>query len=107
MVKAILPLIVGITLLTAGCVSQAVHQQKLDENAHLQSIIRGLESDYERLADDKKQLNERNDDLNNRLLESIERSGQLQDDLARARADLVRIEKVLADRSASTGASFK
>jgi len=89
-----------------GCVSQAVHQQKLDENQHLQQVITGLEADYARLTADKKQLAESNDKLNQRLLEAIERNALFQEDLSRARSDLNRVEKVLADRSAETGAAM-
>ncbi len=97
-------LIVAATL--SACVSQSTHQQKLDENQHLQSVIKGLEADYERLKTDKNQLAERNDSLNQRLLEAIERSKLLQEDLMRARADLDRVEKVLAHRSAEAGAAM-
>lgn len=99
-----LVLIVAATL--SACVSQAVHQQKLDENQHLQSVIKSLESDYERLKADKTQLAERSDNLNQRLLEVIERNKLLQEDLMRARADLDRVEKVLASRSAEAGAAI-
>lgn len=90
----------------SGCVSNATHQLKLDENQHLQSLIKGLETDYQRLSTDKKLLAERNDDTNQRLLEAIARSSLLQEDLLRARADLTRVEKVLADRSAETGSAM-
>ena len=97
-------LIISITL--SACVSNAVHQQKLDENQHLQAVIKGLESDYERLKADKNQLTERNDSLSQRLLEAIERNKLLQEDLMRARVDLDRVERVLADRSAEAGAAL-
>jgi chemotaxis protein MotB len=90
----------------SACVSEAVHQQKIDENLHLQAVIKSLEADYERLKDEKDQLAERNDSLNQRLLEAIERNKLLQEDLMRARADLDRVEKVLADRSAEAGAAM-
>ena len=100
----------GLILMAAAtlsaCVSQSVHQQKLDENQYLQSVIKGLENDYERLKADKQQLAERNDNLNQRLLEAIEDNKLLQEDLMRARADLDRVEKVLADRSAEAGAAM-
>jgi chemotaxis protein MotB len=51
-------------------------------------------------------LADRNDSLNQRLLEAIERNKLLQEDLMRARADLDRVEKVLADRSAEAGAAL-
>lgn len=97
-------LLIAATL--SACVSEAVHQQKLDENQHLQSVITSLEADYERLKEDKHQLVERNDSLNQRLLEVIERNKLLQEDLMRARADLDRVETVLADRSAEAGAAM-
>jgi chemotaxis protein MotB len=97
-------LIIATTL--GACVSEAVHQQKLDENQHLQAVIKGLEADYERLKADKTQLADRNDSLNQRQLEAIERNKLLQEDLMRARADLDRVEKVLADRSAEAGAAL-
>jgi len=99
-------LILIIPVILSACVSQAVHQQKLDENQYLESVIAGLKADYERLKADKNQLAERNDSLNQRLLEAIERNKLLQEDLIRARADLDRVEKVLADRSAEAGAAM-
>jgi chemotaxis protein MotB len=90
----------------SACVSETVHQQKIDENQHLQAVIKSLETDYERLKADKNQLAERNDSLNQRLLEAIERNKLLQEDLMRARSDLDRVEKVLADRSAEAGAAM-
>ncbi len=102
--KLCLVLIIPVVL--SACVSQAVHQQKLDENQYLESVIEGLKADYERLKADKNQLAERNDSLNQRLLEAIERNKLLQEDLVRARADLERVEKVLADRSAEAGAAM-
>jgi chemotaxis protein MotB len=95
-----------ISLSLTACVSTTVHQQKVDENLHLQSVARDLEADYERLKDDKSLLAERNDSLNQRLLESIERNKLLQEDLMRSRSDLERVEKVLADRSAEAGAAM-
>ena len=99
-------LILIIPVILSACVSQAVHQQKLDENQYLESVIAGLKADYERLKEDKNQLAERNDSLNQRLLEAIGRNKLLQEDLMRARADLDRVEKVLADRSAEAGAAM-
>jgi len=90
----------------SACVSETVHQQKIDENQHLEAVIKSLETDYERLKVDKNQLAERNDSLNQRLLEAIERNKLLQEDLMRARSDLDRVEKVLADRSAEAGAAM-
>ena len=99
-------LILLMTAALSACVSQSTHQQKLDENQYLQSVIKSLESDYERLKEDKKQLAERNDGLNQRLLEAIEHNKLLQEDLMRARSDLDRVERVLADRSAEAGAAM-
>jgi chemotaxis protein MotB len=99
-------LVLALSLFLSACVSEAVHQQKLDENQHLESVIKSLEADYERLKTDKNQLTARNDTLNQRLLEAIERNKLLQEDLTRARSDLDRVEKVLADRSAETGAAM-
>ena len=99
-------LILTLAATLSACVSESVHQQKLDENRYLHSVIKGLEADYERLKTDKSQLAERNDSLNQRLLEVIERSKLLQEDLMRARADLDRVERVLADRSAEAGAAM-
>jgi len=98
--------LICISAILSACVSQTVHQQKLDENAYLQSVIKSLEADYERLKADKIQLADRNDSLNQRVLEAIERNKLLQEDLMRARADLERVEKVLADRSAEAGTAM-
>jgi len=95
-----------LSLFLTACVSTSVHQQKLNENLHLQSVVKGLEADYERLKEDKSRLAEHNDGLNLRLLESIERSKLLQEDLLRSRADLERVEKVLSNRSAESGAAI-
>ena len=95
-----------VLLLAAGCVSKTEYQLKVDETEHLRAIVQGLEADYERLAAEKRQLTDRNDELNQRLLEANERARLLQQDLMRARADLDRVEKVLADRSAEAGAAM-
>ncbi|HKL26003.1 MAG TPA: hypothetical protein VJ910_07260, partial [Desulfuromonadales bacterium] len=76
-------LLLGSLLLLAGCVSQGVHQQQLDENAHLQEVIKSLKADYEALLRDKQQVISRNQELNNQLLETIKRNGLLQQDLDR------------------------
>lgn len=94
------------SLLFTGCVSEGVHRQKLEENAHLEEVIRNLQADYEALQYDKKQLTDRNDELNTQLLEAIKRSSLLQQDLDRARSDLARVEKVLQARSAEAGAAL-
>ena len=93
-------------LLVNGCVSKTEYQQKVNEIEHLKATVESLENNYERLSDEKRQLNARNDDLNQRLFDAADRSSQLQQDLMRARADLERVEKVLADRSAETGAAI-
>ncbi len=98
--------LIFVSAILSACVSQTVHQQKLDENAYQQSVINSLEADYERLKADKRQLADRNDSLNQRVLEAIERNKLLQEDLMRARADLERVEKVLADRSAEAGTAM-
>ena len=98
--------LIFVSAILSACVSETVHQQKLDENAYLQSVIKSLEADYERLKADKIQLADRNDNLNQRVLEAIERNKLLQEDLMRARADLERVEKVLADRSAEAGTAM-
>ncbi len=98
--------LIFVSAVLSACVSETVHQQKLDENAYLQSVIKSLEADYERLKADKIQLADRNDSLNQRVLEAIERNKLLQEDLMRARADLERVEKVLADRSAEAGTAM-
>lgn len=99
-------LLIFVAAILSACVSETVHQQKLDENMYLQSTIKSLEADYERLKSDKIQLADRNDSLNQRVLEGIERNKLLQEDLMRARADLERVEKVLADRSAEAGTAM-
>ena len=98
--------LIFVSAILSACVSETIHQQKLDENAYLQSVIKSLEADYERLKADKIQLADRNDSLNQRVLEAIERNKLLQEDLMRARADLERVEKVLADRSAEAGTAM-
>jgi chemotaxis protein MotB len=98
--------LIFVSAILSACVSETVHQQKLDENAYLQSVIKSLEADYERLKAEKIQLADRNDSLNQRVLEAIERNKLLQEDLMRARADLERVEKVLADRSAEAGTAM-
>lgn len=99
-------LVLIITTILSACISQATHQQKLDENEHLKGVVKSLETDYEKLKADKGQLAERNDNLSQRLLEAIDRNKLLQEDLMRARADLVRVEKVLANRSAEAGSAM-
>ena len=62
-------LLIFVAAILSACVSETVHQQKLDENMYLQSTIKSLEADYERLKSDKIQLADRNDSLNQRVLE--------------------------------------
>lgn len=99
-------LVLFIAISLTACVSTTEHQQKVNENLHLQSVVKDLEADYERLKEEKNRLAERNDSTNQRLLESIERNKLLQEDLMRARADLDRVEKVLVDRSSEAGAAM-
>lgn len=93
-------------LLLTSCVSKGVHQQQLDENAHLREVINSLKADYEALLREKKNVISRNQELNDQLLETIKRNGLLQQDLDRARSDLARLEKVLQNRSAEAGAAM-
>jgi chemotaxis protein MotB len=99
-------LALGALAFFTGCVSKAEYQLQVDETQHLQAAIKSLEADYERLAEEKSQLTARNDEVNQQLLEAMERGSLLQQDLMRARTDLDRVERVLANRSAEAGAAM-
>ncbi len=99
-------LLLCVSLLTGGCVSRSTFQAKVDEAAMLAETVKGLETEFLKLRQDHESLLTRNADLDQQLLQTIERNAGLQQDLQRARVDIERLEKVLFTRSAEAGAAM-
>ncbi len=95
-----------LTVLLAGCVSKADYQRKSDEAAHLATARTELERDYSQLLAQQQQLAQRYDQRGQQLEEANSANRALRQDQLRAAADIARLEKVLSERSASTGAAM-
>ncbi len=95
--RAIHPLIcLWLVLASAGCVSKASYKHKVDEAAMLLETVQGLEAKLQQLSSERTSLNEK-------LAESLQQNSALNQDLLRARADLARVEKLLAARHEEAG----
>lgn len=93
-------------LLLAGCVSKAEFQRKNDEASHLATARNELQQDYNQLLTQQQQLAERYDQRGQQLEEANSANSALRQDQLRAAADIARLEKILSERSASTGAAM-
>ncbi len=93
-------------LLLAGCVSKAEFQRKNDEARHLATARNELQQDYNQLLTQQQQLAERYDQRGQQLEEANSANSALRQDQLRAAADIARLEKILSERSASTGAAI-
>ncbi|BCR04505.1 chemotaxis protein MotB [Desulfuromonas versatilis] len=92
--------------LVSGCVAKSTYQQKVDEATVLAGKLQNLQSDFAKLQEQAADLETRNRNLGLQVDELTERNTGLQQDLARARADIERLEKVLSARSAEAGAAM-
>lgn len=95
-----------ITLLLAGCVSKADYQRISDEAKHLSTARIELERDYDRLLTQQRQLALQFDQRGQQLEEAAGANEALRQDLLRATADIARLEKILSERNAATGAAL-
>lgn len=93
-------------LVLAGCVSKAEFQRKSDEAIHLTAARDELQEDYNRLLAQQQQLAGQYDQRSQQLEEANSAARALRQDQLRAAADIARLEKILSERSASTGAAM-
>jgi chemotaxis protein MotB len=93
----------ALTFLTTGCVSQSAFQRKSDEADHYAALSRNLEQDYAKLVEQQKQLALRYDEIAQQMEDARTTSAALRQDNLRAKADIERLEKILADRSNEAG----
>ena len=71
-----------------SCVSKATHQQQLEKNAYLESVIKSLKNDYAQLLDMYRISNKMNTDLNQQITEEVEKKKNAQFNLLLTQADL-------------------
>jgi chemotaxis protein MotB len=105
-VRMILQLVatcLALTFVTAGCVSQSAFQRKADEAAHYAVQSRNLEQDYAKLMEQQKQLALRYDEIAQQMEDARNTAAALRQDNLRGKADIERLEKILADRSDEAG----
>lgn len=95
--------ILALALVTSGCVSKSDFQRKADEAEHFAALSQSLEQDYAKLIEQQKQTALRYDEVAGQLEDCRETSAALRQDNLRAKADIERLEKILADRSAEAG----
>ena len=93
----------ALVFLTTGCVSQPVFQRKSDEADHYAALSRNLEQDYAKLIEQQKQMAIRYDEIAQQMEDARNTSATLRQDNLRAKADIERLEKILADRSNEAG----
>jgi chemotaxis protein MotB len=102
-----LPILVMTLLLSSGCVSKSVYQQKVDEAAGLQQDLSALQQNFADLQDRYSQLVKGNQALQADFADANMTIVGLQQDLERSTADIQRLEQVLSTRSAEAGAAMK
>lgn len=93
----------ALVFVTTGCVSQSAFQRKSDEADHYAAQSRTLEQDYTKLSEQQKQLAVRYDNVTQQMEDASNASAALRQDNLRAKADIERLEKILADRSNEAG----
>ncbi len=96
-----------LVLVVSGCVSKAVYRQKVGEAESLQQRIDELEAEYQLLKERKDYLVQRNGDLESRLNEVLGHDSEQQVSLSQAKADVERLEKILAARGAESSAAIE
>jgi chemotaxis protein MotB len=94
------------SLWLSGCVSKSNYQIKVDEVSELTESVRELETRNEELQERILALSQERTNLRGSLAEAAEQNSALQQDLRRSRADLDRLETVLSARSAEAGAAL-
>lgn len=93
----------ALTLVSAGCVSNSTFKRKADEAEHYAALSQSLEQDYTNLLEQQKRMAQRYDATASQLEDCSKTANHLRQDHIRARADIERLEKILADRKAEAG----
>lgn len=91
------------SLLISGCVSTSTHKKSLEESAALSSNLATLTTDHQKLQSIEAACATDLADSQRRQAETEKQLEEKQLALARAQADIVRIEKVLSDRDQEAG----
>jgi chemotaxis protein MotB len=94
-----LPLCMVVLLVSGGCVSKSVFQQKADEAASLSEQLSDLQTRHNQLKVDHRALQADFDNATTTI-------AGLQQDLERSAKDIERLEQVLSTRSAEAGAAM-
>lgn len=89
--------------LTVGCVSTSQHQKTLDEAAALAANLTSLEAEFQNLKSKEALCSKNLEESERRRAETQSQLEEKQLNLERAQADIIRIEKVLADRNQEAG----
>ncbi len=105
--RLIAPFIIGCLLLTfAGCVSKSKFEEKAAEASRLDQSLQQLTEEHRQLGEEAARLRDANADQQQQLAACNNKAAALDADLQRSREDTTRLEGVLSDRNAQTGAAM-
>lgn len=88
-INLMIPILV-LTFITVGCVSKNTFQQKVNEADFLKKDVAQLQSEKADLTTEKLELEKQLSDLNQRLIESLNKNSEMQRKLISARAEQTR-----------------
>ncbi|AMV71679.1 OmpA family protein [Desulfuromonas carbonis] len=95
-----------LALSSAGCVGKSKFEEKVAEANRLDLSLQQLTEDHRQLGEEAARLREANAEQQQELAACNNRLAALDADLQRSRDDTMRLETVLSDRSAQTGAAM-
>jgi len=102
----VLSVVCCLALSSAGCVGKSKFEDKVAEANRLDLALQQLTEDHRQLGEEAARLREANADQQQQLAACNNRLAALDADLQRSREDTMRLETVLSDRSAQTGAAM-
>jgi chemotaxis protein MotB len=102
----ILCIVCCLLLPAAGCVSKSKFEEKAAEAARLDQSLQQLTKEHQNLSEEAASLRDANADQQQKLAACDNKTAALDADLQRSREDATRLERVLSDRSAQTGAAM-
>lgn len=91
------------SLVAVGCVSTATHQKTVDEVSSFAADLSMLTAAHQQLQEKEAACSKNLEESERRRTETQKQLDEKQLSLDRAQADIVRIEKVLADRNQEAG----
>ncbi|APG26094.1 OmpA/MotB family protein [Syntrophotalea acetylenica] len=92
-----------LVFLASGCISRSEFQRKTDEAQHFAALSQSLEQDYAKLLEQQKQTALRYDEMAGQLEDARSALTALRNEKLRAKADIERLEGILAERGHETG----